>query len=51
MGNLSLLAPDIVAAILDKTLPTGVALFEPAAGNPRVREQQRGRGGRNDEGS
>ena len=32
--NLTTLAPDIVAAILDATLPPEVTLFELAAGTP-----------------
>jgi hypothetical protein len=47
MVNLTTLAPDIVAAILDKTLPLEVTLFELAAGTPVVWEEQRGRVGRN----
>jgi len=34
MVNLTTLAPDIVAAILDETLPSEVTLFELAAGTP-----------------
>jgi len=34
MVNLTTLAPDIVAAILDETLPAEVTLFELAAGTP-----------------
>ena len=34
MVNLTTLAPDIVAAILDETLPVELALFELAAGTP-----------------
>ena len=34
MVNLTTLAPDIVAAILDETLPEEVTLFELAAGTP-----------------
>jgi hypothetical protein len=34
--NLTILAPDIVAAILDETLPPEVTLFELAAGTPRA---------------
>jgi hypothetical protein len=41
--NLTTLAPDIVAAILDETLPPEVTLFELAAGTPLLWEQQRGR--------
>jgi hypothetical protein len=32
MVNLTTLAPEIIAAILDETLPKEVTLFEPAAG-------------------
>jgi hypothetical protein len=42
MVNLTTLAPDIVAAILDETLPEEVTLFELAAGTPLVWEEQRG---------
>jgi hypothetical protein len=42
MVNLTTLAPDIVAAILDETLPPEVTLFELAAGTPVVWEEQRG---------
>jgi hypothetical protein len=38
MVNLTTLAPDIVAAILDETLPPEVTLFELAAGTPVVWE-------------
>ena len=41
MVNLTTLAPDIVAAILDETLPPEVTLFELAAGAPAGREEQR----------
>jgi len=34
MVNLTMLAPDIIAAILDETLPPEVTLFELAAGTP-----------------
>ena len=34
MVNLTTLAPDIIAAILDETLPPEVTLFELAAGAP-----------------
>jgi hypothetical protein len=37
------LAPDIVAAILDETLPPEVTLFELAAGTPVVWEDQWGK--------
>jgi hypothetical protein len=42
MVNLTTLAPDIVAAILDETAPPEVTLFELAAGTPLLWEQQRG---------
>jgi hypothetical protein len=42
MVNLTTLAPDIVAAILDETLPAEVTLFELAAGTPLVWEEQWG---------
>ena len=42
MVNLTTLAPDIVAAILDETLPPEVTLFELAAGTPVVWEEQWG---------
>jgi hypothetical protein len=45
MVNLTTLAPDIVAAILDETLPAEVTLFELAAGTPLVWEEQWGRVG------
>jgi hypothetical protein len=45
MVNLTTLAPDIVAAILDETLPPEVTLFELAAGTPLLWEEQRGRVG------
>jgi hypothetical protein len=38
MVNLTPLAPEIVAAILDETLPPEVTLFELAAGTPVVWE-------------
>jgi hypothetical protein len=40
MVNLTTLAPDIVAAILDESLPPEVTLFELAAGTPLVWEEQ-----------
>jgi hypothetical protein len=40
MVNLTTLAPDIVAAILDETLPEEVTLFELAAGMPAGWEEQ-----------
>ena len=44
MVNLTTLSPDILAAILDDTLPPEVTLFELAAGTPLVWEEQwRGR--------
>ena len=42
MVNLTTLAPDIVAAILDETLPSEVTLFELEAGTPVLWEEQRG---------
>ena len=45
MVNLTTLAPDIVAAILDETLPSEVTLFELAAGTPVLWGEQRGRVG------
>jgi hypothetical protein len=51
MVNLTTLAPDIVAAILDETLPPEVTLFELAAGTPLVLEEQWGRVVRNDDAS
>ena len=44
MVNLTTLAPDIVAAILDETLPPEVTLFGLAAGTPLVWEEQWGVG-------
>ena len=41
MVNLTTLAPDIVAAILDETLPPEVPLFELAAGMPVGWREQR----------
>jgi len=41
--SLTTLAPDIVAAILDESLPPEVTLFELAAGTPLLWEEQRGR--------
>jgi hypothetical protein len=43
MVNLTTLAPDIVAAILDETMPSEVTLFDMAAGTPMVWEEQWGR--------
>ena len=45
MVNLTTLAPDIVAAILDETLPPEVTLFDLAAGTPLLWEEQWGRVG------
>jgi hypothetical protein len=47
MVNLTTLAPDIVAAILDETLPPEVTLLALAAGTPVVWEAQWGRVGVN----
>jgi hypothetical protein len=41
MVNLTTLAPDIVVAILDETLPPEVTLFELGAGTPLVWEELR----------
>ena len=41
MVNLTTLAPDIVAAILEETLPPEVALFDLASGTPLLWEEQR----------
>jgi hypothetical protein len=49
MVNLTTLAPDIVAAILDETLPSEITLFELAAGTPLLWEEQRGMVGGNDD--
>ena len=43
MVNLTTLAPDIQAAILDETLPDTVSLFDLAVDTPLSWEQQRGR--------
>jgi hypothetical protein len=43
MVNLTTLAPDIVAAILDETLPPEVMLFDLAAGTPALRGEQWGK--------
>ncbi|MEW6025315.1 MAG: hypothetical protein AB1807_24615 [Pseudomonadota bacterium] len=43
MVNLTTLAPDIVAAILDETLPPEVTLFDLASGTPLLWEEQRKR--------
>jgi hypothetical protein len=40
MINLTTLAPDIVAAILDDTMTEEVTLFDLAAGTPLVWEEQ-----------
>jgi hypothetical protein len=42
MVNLTTLAPDIVAVILDEALPPEVTLFDLAAGTPLLWEEQRG---------
>ena len=47
MVNLTTLAPDIVTAILDETLPPELTLLELAAGTPLMWEEQWGRVGRN----
>jgi hypothetical protein len=41
MVNLTTLAPDIIAVILDDTLPEEVSLFDLAARTPLVWEEQR----------
>ena len=41
MVNLTTLAPDIVAAILDETLPSEVTLFDLASGTPLLWDEQR----------
>ena len=46
MVNLTTLAPDIQAAILDKTLPDTVLLFDMASDTPLSWEEQLGRVGR-----
>ncbi len=43
MVNLTTLAPDIVAAILDETPPSEVTLFDLASGTPLLWEEQRAR--------
>lgn len=43
MLNLTMLAPDIQAAILDVTLPETVSLFDLAVGTALAWEEQRGR--------
>lgn len=45
MVNLTTLAPDIVAAILDETLPSEVTLFDLASGTPLLWDDQRARVG------
>ena len=51
MVNLTTLAPDIVAAILDETLAPEVTLFELAAGTPALWEEQWGNVRGNDDSS
>lgn len=46
MVNLTILASDIVAAILDETLPSDLTLFELAVDPPVLWEEQRIREGR-----
>ena len=41
MVNLTTLAPDIVAAILDESLPDHVSLFDLASGTPLLWDEQR----------
>jgi hypothetical protein len=41
MMNLTTLAPDIVAAILDESLPDHVTLFDLASGTPLLWDEQR----------
>ena len=43
MVNLTTLAPDIVAAILDDALPNHITLFDLAVDPPALWEEQRGR--------
>lgn len=43
MVNLTTLAPDIVAAILDDSLPNDITLFDLAVDPPALWEEQRGR--------
>ena len=45
MVNLTTLAPDIVAAILDDTLPGHITLFDLAVDPPALRDEQRARVG------
>ena len=42
MVNLTILAPDIVAAILDETLPPDLTLLDLAVNPPTLWEEQRG---------
>ena len=46
MVNLTTLAPDIQAAILDETLPDTISLFDLAVDTPLSWKEQRGRVGR-----
>ncbi len=46
MVNLTTLAPDIVAAILDETLLPEVTLFDPASGTSLSWEEQRAKASR-----
>lgn len=41
MVNLTTLAPDMVAAILDDALPNHIALFDPAVDPPALWDEQR----------
>ena len=41
MVNLTTLAPDIVAAILDESLPDHITLFDLASGTPLLWDEQR----------
>lgn len=41
IANLTTLAPDIVAAILDESLPDNITLFDLASGTPRLWDEQR----------
>ena len=43
MANLTTLVPDIVAVILDETLPPEVTLYDLASGTPLLWEEQRDR--------
>ncbi|MGC2457440.1 MAG: hypothetical protein WA435_05555 [Gallionellaceae bacterium] len=40
MMNLTMLPPDIIASILDDTLPDSITLFELAADPPALWEEQ-----------